>query len=55
MVFEAILYVAREALTKKQWIITNNSQHISPMSYETGSNKEGWKKEDKLVIQEINY
>lgn len=43
MEFEAVLYVAREAWAKKHGTSTNDFPHISPLSYETGSNKEGWK------------
>lgn len=43
MEFEAILYVAREAWAIKHGTSAGDFPHISPMSYETGSNKEGWK------------
>lgn len=40
--FEAILYVAREAWAKKHDKPDREFPHISPVSYETGSNKDGW-------------
>ena len=42
MEFEAILYVARDAWAKKHGTSAGDFPHISPVSYETGSNKEGW-------------
>lgn len=41
--FESILYVAREAWAKKHGKNMQDFPHISPKSYETGSNTEGWK------------
>ena len=41
MEFEAVLYVAREAWAKKHGTSTEDFPHISPVSYETGSNKRG--------------
>ena len=43
MEFEALLYVARDAWEKKHGKSSSEFPHISPVSYETGSNKEGWK------------
>ena len=41
--FEAILYVAREAWARKYGKSSVDFPHISPLSYETGSNTDGWK------------
>jgi hypothetical protein len=43
MEFEAILYVARDAWAKKHGKSAKDFPHISSVSYETGSNKDGWK------------
>ena len=43
MEFEALLNVARDAWEKKHGKSSSEFPHISPVSYETGSNKEGWK------------
>ena len=43
MEFEAILYVARDAWAKKHGKSAKDFPHISSISYETGSNKDGWK------------
>lgn len=42
MEFEALLYVPQKA-----WALKNNADideypHIAPLSYETGSNENGW-------------
>ena len=41
--FESILYVPREAWAKKHGKNMQDFPHISPQSYETGSNTEAWK------------
>lgn len=41
--FEASLYVAREAWARKYGKSSVDFPHISPLSYETGSNTDGWK------------
>ncbi len=41
--FEAILYVPSKAWARKYNKNTNDYPHFSPLSYETGSNKNGWK------------
>lgn len=40
--FEAILYVTRDAWAKKHGKPASEFPHVSPVSYETGSNKDGW-------------
>lgn len=41
--FESILYVAREAWARKHGENIQEFPHISPRSYETGNNTDGWK------------
>lgn len=43
MEFESLLYVPQEAWALKHHCSEDEYPHISPLSYETGSNKEGWK------------
>lgn len=43
MEFEALLYVPQEAWSIKHNADSNEYPHISPLSYETGSNEQGWK------------
>ena len=54
--FEAILYVARDAWARKHGKSASEFPHISPVSYETGSNKAGWENEymfrDKKTLSE---
>ena len=42
MEFESLLYVPANAWAKKHCSAPNEYPHLSPLSYETGSNKEGW-------------
>ncbi len=42
MEFEAVLYVAMEAWAKRHKKDVSEYPHITEVSYETGSNKEGW-------------
>lgn len=41
--FEAILYVPQDAWAKKHNDDTSNYPHLTAISYETGSNEDGWK------------
>lgn len=43
MDFEALLYVPGKAWALKHRRSADDYPHISPLSYETGSNEEGWK------------
>lgn len=44
MDFESLLYVLGKAWALKHGRSADDYPHISPLSYETGSNKEGWGK-----------
>lgn len=44
MDFEALLYVPGKAWALKHRRSADDYPHISPLSYETGSNEEGWNK-----------
>ena len=44
MDFEALLYVPGKAWALKHRCSADDYPHISPLSYETGSNEEGWGK-----------
>lgn len=43
MEFEALLYIPQRAWAKKHKKSEEDYPHIAPLSYETGSNTEGWK------------
>lgn len=43
MEFESLLYVPQKAWALKHSCSAEDYPHSSPLSYETGSNKEGWK------------
>ena len=43
MEFESLLYVPQKAWALKHQSSIDEYSHISPLSFETGSNKEGWK------------
>ena len=43
MDFEALLYVPGKAWALKHRRSAGDYPHSSPLSYETGSNEEGWK------------
>ncbi len=43
MEFESLLYVPQKAWALKHRCSADDYPHISPLSYETGSNKDGWK------------
>ena len=44
MEFESLLYVPEEAWDRKHGSDSAEYSHVSPLSYEMGSNKEMWKK-----------
>ena len=44
MEFESLLYVPQKAWALKHQSSVDEYPHISPLSYETGSNKDGWRK-----------
>ena len=48
--FEALLYVAPKAWAYKHQRDVFEYPHIPPVSYETGSNVDGWKKEKKFLF-----
>lgn len=43
MDFEALLYVPQKAWALKNKCSADEYPHFAPLSYETGSNKDGWK------------
>ena len=44
MEFESLLYVPQKAWALKHQSSVDEYPHTSPLSYETGSNKDGWRK-----------
>lgn len=44
MEFESLLYVPSKAWALKHQSSVDEYPHISPLSFETGSNKDGWRK-----------
>ena len=43
MEFESLIYIPERAWAKKHQAVCEDYPHIPPVSFETGSNKEGWK------------
>lgn len=43
MEFESLLYVPQKAWALKHRVSVDEYPHIAPLSFETGSNKDGWK------------
>jgi hypothetical protein len=50
MEFESLLYVAPRAWARKHQKNESEYPNIPPVSYETGSNKDGWKKRKFLFL-----